>query len=139
MANHTATQKAFNTDLNFFDFLDLPQHDLDRKQFAKCMAGSVLTQPTSFVFTGEIQIMDNIKRLICSIILSAFDWDSLKPGSLVVDIGGSLGYVSMSIAREYPQLKFAVEDRPSTSQDAIQVHYMRIRVRHSTPRAHCVL
>ena len=51
----------------------------------------------------------------------AFDWGSLKPGSLIVDVGGGLGHVSMVIGQEYPDLKFAVEDRTATVQDAILV------------------
>lgn len=51
---------------------------------------------------------------------TAFDWCALKPGSLVVDVGGSLGHVSMEIAKAFPDLKIAHEDLPSTSQDALQ-------------------
>ena len=51
-----------------------------------------------------------------------FDWGSLKPGSLVVDVGGGLGHVSMDIARACPELRVSVYDTPGTAKDAVEVH-----------------
>ena len=50
--NRAALQKALNTDLNLFEYLDKPENALVRKMFARSMAGAVATQPASAVLTG---------------------------------------------------------------------------------------
>ncbi|EJD48887.1 S-adenosyl-L-methionine-dependent methyltransferase [Auricularia subglabra TFB-10046 SS5] len=40
-----------------------------------------------------------------------FDWASLRDGSLVVDVGGGIGNVMMSLYKTYPSLKFEIQDR----------------------------
>ena len=51
-ASQSILQKAFHTDLELFEYLDLPEHTLLRKQFAKTMTGGHLTQPSSSVLAG---------------------------------------------------------------------------------------
>ena len=66
--------------------------------------------------------------------MTVFDWASLKPGSLVVDIGGGLGHVSMDIARACPALQVVVFDTPGTTKDAIQVGFLSFfRFTYSNP------
>lgn len=43
---------------------------------------------------------------------TAWDWQLLSPGSTVVDVGGSRGTVSYTIARAFPNPKFVVQDLP---------------------------
>ncbi|KAF9261543.1 S-adenosyl-L-methionine-dependent methyltransferase [Marasmius fiardii PR-910] len=50
--------------------------------------------------------------------VKAFDWASLPAGSLVVDIGGGIGNVTHSVARKFEGLKFVIQDRPGTIEDA---------------------
>ncbi|KAI9729538.1 MAG: hypothetical protein M1834_006734 [Cirrosporium novae-zelandiae] len=45
-----------------------------------------------------------------------YPWDKLKNGT-VVDLGGSHGFVSVALAKKYPQLKFVVQDLPKTVVD----------------------
>ena len=40
-----------------------------------------------------------------------FDWAGLPPNSTVVDVGGSMGHVSVYLARQFPHLQFIVQDR----------------------------
>ncbi|EIN04748.1 O-methyltransferase [Punctularia strigosozonata HHB-11173 SS5] len=44
-------------------------------------------------------------------ILDGFDWASLEPGALVVDVGGGVGSHAMRLARAFPALRFVVQDR----------------------------
>ena len=52
-ANRTALQRTFHTDVNLFEYLDLPEHAVQRKQFSRGMAGAVATQPASHILTCE--------------------------------------------------------------------------------------
>ena len=59
---------------------------------------------------------------ICAYI-SGFDWHSLPPGGIVVDVGGGIGSTSMLLATAFSSstssedeqglaLKFIIQDRP---------------------------
>ena len=50
-----------------------------------------------------------------------FDWASVPKNGLVVDVGGSRGHVSLEIAKAFPELNFAVEDRPVVIEEAKKV------------------
>ncbi|KAJ6535743.1 S-adenosyl-L-methionine-dependent methyltransferase [Mycena capillaripes] len=43
-------------------------------------------------------------------ILKAYDWTSLVPESLVVDVGGGVGTSCLALAPQFPKLKFVVQD-----------------------------
>ncbi|CAA7266021.1 unnamed protein product [Cyclocybe aegerita] len=53
--------------------------------------------------------------------LDAFDWGSLAPGSVVVDVGGGVGTASLPIARKYPELYVILQDLPPVIEDAKRV------------------
>ena len=50
-----------------------------------------------------------------------YPWHLLETGSghLVVDVGGGPGHVAMALARDYPGLRFEVQDLPETVQVAV--------------------
>ena len=52
------------------------------------------------------------------VLLKQFDFGSIGPG-LVVEIGGSLGQISMIIAKHYPQIRCIVQDLPATIENAL--------------------
>jgi ribosomal protein RSM22 (predicted rRNA methylase) len=47
-----------------------------------------------------------------------FSWSDLPASSLIVDVGGSKGHVSLHLARVYPDLKFIVQDLPEVIDGA---------------------
>ncbi|KAL1665118.1 S-adenosyl-L-methionine-dependent methyltransferase [Schizophyllum commune] len=47
-----------------------------------------------------------------------FDLSALAPGSKVVDVAGGIGYVTMAIAKRYPELHFVLEERPAVLEQA---------------------
>lgn len=49
-------------------------------------------------------------------VCNGYDWQSLGQAT-VVDIGGSTGYVSLALAKQFPNLKFVVQDTPATIAD----------------------
>ena len=50
-----------------------------------------------------------------------FDWASLKQEALVVDVGGGLGSATLHLMKEYPHLRYVVQDRPKVIDDAVKV------------------
>ena len=53
-----------------------------------------------------------------SFLVHGYDWNTLRPGATVVDIGGSDGHVSISLARAYPNLRFIVQDTREVAEAA---------------------
>jgi hypothetical protein len=53
----------------------------------------------------------------------AYPWKNLAPGSLVVDVGGGVGSVTLVLAKAFPELKFVVQDTPQTIKDG---HVVRL-------------
>ena len=53
--------------------------------------------------------MDKIAGYEPSLLLNGYPWDELDNGT-VVDVGGSHGTISFSIARRFPRLRCIVQD-----------------------------
>lgn len=68
-------------------------------------------------FKDAMSFLQTFPGLQNSYVLKGFDWASLGNG-LIVDVGGSHGLVSMDIAREFPSLRFVVQDLPKVIEDA---------------------
>ncbi|EGD94047.1 hypothetical protein TESG_01574 [Trichophyton tonsurans CBS 112818] len=93
----TAYNVAFDTDLPFFDHLKT-QPDKTR-QFASYMKNVQKSGGTGMHY-----------------LIEGFDWASLGKGT-VVDVGGSSGAASISLASTFPELNFIVQDLPENAAD----------------------
>ncbi|KAF8069068.1 S-adenosyl-L-methionine-dependent methyltransferase [Lyophyllum atratum] len=63
--------------------------------------------------------MDGMQKLQpVNAILKAYEWKDLPNGSVIVDVGGGIGSSSLIVAREFPHLKYVVQDLPSVIEDA---------------------
>lgn len=51
-------------------------------------------------------------------ISSGFNWESVPKNGLVIDVGGGAGHVGLEIAKAFPGLNVAIEDRPVTLESA---------------------
>jgi hypothetical protein len=87
---------ANNTSLNTFDFF--AQNPSRAQRFAGAMSS---TSPASL-----------------NALSTYFDWAALPPKSIVVDVGGSQGHVSVHLARAFPHLRFVVQDMEVVIQGA---------------------
>ncbi|KAF8468546.1 S-adenosyl-L-methionine-dependent methyltransferase [Gautieria morchelliformis] len=47
-----------------------------------------------------------------SVFTEAIDWKALSNNSVVVDVGGNLGTVTLTLAKTYPHLNYIVQDLP---------------------------
>src|ERR1700760_1207382 len=61
--------------------------------------------------------------------IAVFDWKSLPANALVVDVGGGVGSVSMILARQCPDLRIVVQDRPGVVENGIQASRLVLFVR----------
>jgi len=100
-ANEAAFCRAFNTNLACWDFYDHPDQRERRRRFGVGMQGVAKLDPIELTIKG-------------------FDWNSLKDDSLVVDVGGGIGTLSVALAKEHPHLKFIVQDRGAVIEDGIE-------------------
>lgn len=48
-------------------------------------------------------------------------WKTLKPGDVVVDVGGGIGSTTMFLAKKHTELKYVVQDRPETIAEGTKV------------------
>ena len=50
----------------------------------------------------------------------ACDWKSLSNDAVVVDVGGGVGEISLTLAREYEHLRFVIQDLHGAVEDGVQ-------------------
>lgn len=68
---------------------------------------------------GAMQSLASGPGYQLSHLLSSYNWAELNTRhGTIVDIGGSHGFVSIALASAYPQLRFIVQDTPSTIASA---------------------
>ncbi|KAJ9614542.1 hypothetical protein H2200_002679 [Cladophialophora chaetospira] len=51
-------------------------------------------------------------------VLGGYDWGSLRSGAKVIDVGGSTGHCCVALAKEFPSLRFVVQDLPPVLSQA---------------------
>ncbi|PIL29532.1 hypothetical protein GSI_08340 [Ganoderma sinense ZZ0214-1] len=83
---------TFNTQLDFFSWLELPENEGRLMRFGHAMAGS-----------GQCEAKDAV--------LQGFSWEELPQGAVLVDVGGGIGSQAMLVAQTHPHIHAVVEDR----------------------------
>ncbi|KAJ3553407.1 hypothetical protein NM688_g3631 [Phlebia brevispora] len=91
--NKSCTQRAFGTDLAFHMWLQEPEQALSRRRLQHGMRS----------LTGYAS--DELPS-------GGFEWSVLPPGSVIVDVGGGMGTVTMDLANRHQHLRYVVEDLP---------------------------
>ncbi|KAJ7679477.1 O-methyltransferase-domain-containing protein [Mycena polygramma] len=74
-------------------------------RLAVAMRGTAATEPQDLIFQG-------------------FDWSALPSNGTIVDVGGGIGHLSLTIAQKYPHLRIANQDlaAPIELSKAVSVH-----------------
>ncbi|KAI0359496.1 S-adenosyl-L-methionine-dependent methyltransferase [Trametes cingulata] len=90
---------AFDTKLNFFPWLELPENRSRLERFGHAMTG-----------TRQWETKEGI--------LFGFPWAELPQDSVLVDVGGGIGSTSLTVAQAHPHIKVVVEDRPQVVEIA---------------------
>ncbi|KAJ7982955.1 S-adenosyl-L-methionine-dependent methyltransferase, partial [Mycena polygramma] len=83
--------RAFGTTEPFYLWIQRPENASRLKRFGLGMQGTAVSEGQDTIFQG-------------------FDWSTLKEGSVIVDVGGGIGHLSLSIAKRFPKLRFVVQD-----------------------------
>ncbi|KAK0186676.1 S-adenosyl-L-methionine-dependent methyltransferase [Armillaria mellea] len=86
---------ALKTDLSFWQWLDLPENEYERREFGLAMTCAPLHG-----------------------MLEGFEWELLPKNSLIVDVGGGVGMATLPVAKAFPDLRFVIQDRPKFVEDA---------------------
>jgi len=90
---------AFKTKKYGFDWFEEPGNEFRLKRFAAAMEGASRVDPPNA-------------------ILSGFKWESLSPKTVIVDVGGGMGHLSLKIAQQHKDLRYVVQDRAPVIAEA---------------------
>ncbi|KAM6499102.1 S-adenosyl-L-methionine-dependent methyltransferase [Amanita muscaria] len=99
---HAAVGKVLSNGKGFWEYLAQPDQKYRQKRFDMAMRASESFFPPK-------------------IFLQAYDWKSLPNDALVVDVGGGIGSVSMTLAKEHPNLKIIVQDQAYVVENGTKV------------------
>ncbi|KAJ7749594.1 O-methyltransferase [Mycena maculata] len=100
---NTPLNKAFNTHIDLFSWYELPENKMRFKRFGMAMDASRRMSPLGPPSQG-------------------FKWASLPGNTLIVDVGGGIGSVSLEIARRNPCIRFIIQDKASVVREG-QEHW----------------
>ncbi|KAJ3514444.1 hypothetical protein NLJ89_g2376 [Agrocybe chaxingu] len=89
----TPVSRGHGQKIAWFEYIEQPGNERLLKNMGAAMAVSASLFPKELV-------------------LSTFDWASLKKGDLVVDVGGGIGSCTLPLAQSFPHLRYVVQDRP---------------------------
>ncbi|KAI0763009.1 S-adenosyl-L-methionine-dependent methyltransferase [Fomes fomentarius] len=93
----TVFNYAFDTDEQYYAFLERPENAFRLKLASRGMTMTAIAEGTGNVAD-----------------VSTFPWDKLASNSLIVDVGGGVGHVSIKLAEAHSHLRFVVQDRART-------------------------
>ncbi|KAM5545245.1 hypothetical protein V8D89_001356 [Ganoderma adspersum] len=96
----TVFNLAFNTQLGYFSWIELPENEGRFVRFGHAMVG-----------TRQCETRDEI--------LQGFSWEHLPEGSVLVDVGGGVGAQSTIVAQAHPHVHVVVEDREQVVSTAV--------------------
>jgi len=92
-------QFAFKTEESLFQWYERPENITRLKRFGNTMKS-------------------HSTRMSPAMITQGFDWASLPPNSIVVDVGGGIGASTLMLAGTHKHLRYIVQDRDSVIGEA---------------------
>jgi ubiquinone/menaquinone biosynthesis C-methylase UbiE len=87
---------------SIWEWYEEPGNEYRLKRFNAAMSGTTKLDPPNAIDLG-------------------FKWGSLAPGSVIVDVGGGLGHITMKLAQSYPDFNYIVQDRQSILEQGREV------------------
>ncbi|KAF7363224.1 S-adenosyl-L-methionine-dependent methyltransferase [Mycena venus] len=98
---NTALNKAFGTHIDLFSWYEKPDNRKRYKRFGFAMDVSRKLTPPAAISQG-------------------FQWSALPEKTLIVDVGGGIGSLSLEIAQVNPHLRFLIQDKQGVIRQAEQ-------------------
>lgn len=117
-------KRGLRTDAPFFTWLEYPENAHRLKRYAVAMNGVKNITVPGAIYQGMFSLF--IKWLRAGILSrlnptsADFDWKGLPKNSVVVDVGGGIGSLSLTLAEGYSHLKFVVQDREAVVTGSAQ-------------------
>ncbi|KAF7291228.1 Methyltransf-2 domain-containing protein [Mycena indigotica] len=97
--------RAYRTTDTFYEWLSSSENEHLRRRLDVGMRA-----------TEQTRIRDEIFRAFLG-----FPWSNLPPGSILVDVGGGVGSVTLQIATRYPALRVIVQDLEQVAEAAAEL------------------
>ncbi|KAF7349735.1 hypothetical protein MSAN_01700300 [Mycena sanguinolenta] len=91
--------RAYGTTESFWDWLHRPENVYKMRRFYLVIWGTAALESTDAIHKG-------------------FNWSDLPAGSVLVDVGGGTGHISLAIAQKNPGLRIVVQDLEDTIKDS---------------------
>jgi len=88
----------------YWEWIEEPENDYRLKRFSAAMIGAASLDPPNAIDLG-------------------FKWGDLPADSVVVDVGGGLGHITMKLLQYHPNLKYIVQDREPVIDQAHEVQF----------------
>ncbi|KAK6991926.1 S-adenosyl-L-methionine-dependent methyltransferase [Favolaschia claudopus] len=82
---------AYGTKEPIFEWMEHPGNSYHVNRFAVAMPGTAAMEPEDLIFRG-------------------FDWSAMACESVIVDVGGGIGHVSLTVAKKYPNIRVVNQD-----------------------------
>lgn len=99
---HAALQRAYKLDVRFSEWMQQPDQEYRRRRLTSALDGVASVESKDY-------------------ILKAYNWSSVPHGGKVVDVGGGIGAIALSLNRAHPELKLIIEDRAEVIADGIKL------------------
>lgn len=100
--NEAAFQRGHRTKLSCYEWLEQPENSLSLRKFPNAMRATTH-------YNSDI------------VVTEGFEWAKLPEGSLVVDVAGGVGNLTMALAGTHKHLKYVVQDRAAVIKAAFDV------------------
>jgi len=121
--------RAYNEqDITFFEWLETPENESRRRRFNVAMEGVSQLDDGESMLRGKCEAHFSEQWLTGVMVPSGFPWGSIAKGAKVVDVGGGIGSVSLTVARQFPELKFIIQDVPSMIGQGEKVNFCLQRI-----------
>lgn len=125
--------------LTMFDWLSLPENKPRLMRFGNAMKGMSGMTPEDAILKGwftssKARLFADLASLYCFCWSSCtgFDWTTLPPDSVVIDVGGGVGAASLPIVKSCPNIKLVIQDTEKVMEQAPKVLSRSLGVLHET-------
>jgi hypothetical protein len=103
--------RYFNTKESIFQWLQAPENKLRCTRFNIAMDGLSKLDDNQSILRGDWTLLSIYAS--DDLLVAGFPWDSIPATAKIVDVGGGIGSVSMTIAKKYPDFRFVIQDFPN--------------------------